>query len=89
MSKESLTEAMKREADEFVERRRQARMLSNLAMTRSGGSTRKEQIEARVAARVAAKDSIEPAPMRDPCGFCGVRADRHKEFGCKRWRVAK
>lgn len=24
--------------------------------------------------------------QRDPCGFCGVRADVHDEFGCKRWR---
>lgn len=24
---------------------------------------------------------------RDPCGFCGVRADVHAEFGCKRWRA--
>lgn len=24
---------------------------------------------------------------RDPCPKCGVRADKHGEFGCKRWRV--
>lgn len=24
--------------------------------------------------------------QRDPCGFCGVRADVHGKFGCKRWR---
>lgn len=23
---------------------------------------------------------------REPCGFCGTRADKHAEFGCKRWR---
>lgn len=24
---------------------------------------------------------------RDPCVGCGVRADHHAEFGCKRWRT--
>jgi hypothetical protein len=34
-------------------------------------------------------DGVESAPMRDPCGFCGVRFDIHDEFGCKRWRVVQ
>lgn len=29
------------------------------------------------------------APQREPCVACGVRADRHVEFGCKRWRLMR
>lgn len=32
---------------------------------------------------------VEKAEPRDPCGFCGVRQDKHDEFGCKRWRALR
>ncbi len=90
MTSETLSEAIKREAMEFSERRRVARMQSNLSIDRhSSSGSNKAAIAARVEARMTERESVEPAPMRDPCGFCGVRADMHDEFGCKRWRVTK
>jgi hypothetical protein len=43
------------------------------------------------AERVARRKNIEILTEarrldREPCGFCGTRADKHAEFGCKRWR---
>lgn len=48
---------------------------------------RQEEIE-----RVARKNRDSHGAMsliqdRDPCPKCGVRADKHREFGCKRWRA--
>ena len=37
-------------------------------------------------APVHAPGRAENRVSRDPCTFCGVRADKHAEFGCKRWR---
>lgn len=41
----------------------------------------------RVMRRKMADGDVEARrTLRDPCVKCGVRADRHAEFGCKRWR---
>lgn len=38
--------------------------------------------------KLVADENPLPAIDRDPCMGCGVRADRHDDSGCRRWRRA-
>lgn len=40
----------------------------------------KRRTEAEIVAQAA-----ENAIKRDPCFRCGIRFDKHDEFGCRRW----
>ena len=45
--------------------------------------------EVRAGRRIARSDDCDSLRVnRDPCPYCGVRADKHGESGCKRWRAA-
>jgi hypothetical protein len=55
-------------------------------LNRSHGGNFAAEAE-RVARRQGRLDDVESLRTdREPCGFCGTRADKHAEFGCKRWR---
>lgn len=85
---EAAQEAQEREA-----RRLSAEMLSSIAiayperrLSRSHGGNFAAEAE-RVARRQGRLGDVENLRTdREPCGFCGTRADMHREFGCKRWR---
>lgn len=91
MSEDDLRKQMEREATEFVERRRLASMATG---TRHGGIMPKKYSKIREAENLRATNKAETTirilesrlPARDPCFNCGVRRDRHADFGCKTWR---
>lgn len=76
------------EAQEREERYRLAASTGTVVkpLPRGHGSNIEVQRE-RADNRARRRDDVENRRVsRDPCPFCGTRADRHAEFGCKRWR---
>lgn len=77
------------EAADRVERLSFAKTMpetASYALPRGHGSNIAVQRE-RADNRQRHKDDVENLRTdRDPCPKCGVRADLHAEFGCKRWR---
>ncbi len=76
------------EAQEREERYRLAASTITLPkpLPRGHGSNIEVQRE-RADNRARSRDDVENRRVnRDPCPLCGTRADRHTEFGCKRWR---
>lgn len=73
-------------AQEAQEREERYRLAATKPLPRGHGSNIEVQRE-RADNRARRRDDVENRRVsRDPCPFCGTRADRHAEFGCKRWR---
>lgn len=85
------------EAADMTHNRAAAQMFSNVAIVdrtkdgqrnlpRGHGSNLAVQAE-RAQKRAQSMDDVENRRVaRDTCFNCGVRQDKHREFGCKRWR---
>lgn len=54
-------------------------------LARSHGSNFAAEAERVLKRRMSESDVESRRTLRDPCVRCGVRADRHAQFGCKRW----
>lgn len=44
-----------------------------------------DRVKALVLQRVAMDQNRDAVTRRDPCAWCGVRADLHGGQGCRRW----
>lgn len=59
---------------------------SDRHLSRSHGGNFSAEAERVLKRRMSESDVENRRTDREPCGFCGTRADKHGEFGCKRWR---
>lgn len=82
---EAAAEALEHERRLQVAEVRTAAPNNSLARARSHGSNFAAEAERVERRRVHTHDVENQRAFRDPCVRCGVRADRHAEFGCKRW----
>lgn len=79
------------EALEYEKRLREAEVRTaapnnSVARARSHGGNFAAEAERVDRRRMRDSDVENQRTLRDPCVRCGVRADKHDEFGCKRWR---
>lgn len=79
------------EALEYEKRLREAEVRTaapnnSVARARSHGGNFAAEAERVERRRVHNHDVENQRTFRDPCVKCGVRADHHAQFGCKRWR---
>jgi hypothetical protein len=86
---EAAQEAQEREDRLWGAEIRTAMPSKSESRARSHGGNFAAEAERVLKRRLNEEGLEERRALRDPCTFCGVRADHHEQFGCKRWRLMR